>query len=94
MYQLFGLIIIGMIGLNIFATWRLIGYDGFEPRQKYLQVGLIWLVPLFFALIVIGMTNRRNDKPSGKYRDRDAEGIPDFSEIDVGSASDGGGSSD
>jgi hypothetical protein len=94
MYPLFGLIIAGLFGLNIFATWRLIGYDGFEPGQKYLQAGLIWLVPLFFALIVIGMTNQGDDEPSGKYRDRNAGGMPDFNEIDVGSSSDAGGSSD
>ena len=94
MYLLFGLIIAGLFGLNVFATWRLIGYDGFETRQKYLQAGLIWLVPLFFALIVIGTTNQGDGKPSGKYRDRNAEGMPDFNEIDVGSSSDVGNSSD
>ena len=88
LYALFGLIGVGLIGLNIFASWRLINDDSLELSQKYMQVVLIWCVPLLCALLVIGVTKQTVDKPSGKYRDRDSEGLPDLTQIDAGGTSD------
>ena len=103
-YKLLGGFLAGVVGLNIFASWRLIRDDGFETSQKWLQAALIWLVPLFVAFLVIAMTNKTLDKPSGRYRNKDDEDLPDFTQIDADNSSgfdaggaaggDGGGSGD
>src|ERR1035437_7600487 len=104
-YALLGLLLAGIVTLNVFASWRSIGDAGFEPSHKWFQVALIWLVPGVVAVLVIAMTNRTLDKPSGTYRNKDAEDLPDFTQIDdagsstgfdagSGSGSDGGGSAD
>ena len=92
LYVLFGLIVAGLIGLNIFATWHLVKADNLERSQKYVQAVLIWCVPLLCAVLVIGVTNRGVDKPSGKYRDRDAEGVEEWPRFDA--SGDAGPSSD
>lgn len=83
LYALFGLIVAGLIGLNIFATWRLIKADNLERSQKYVQAVLVWCVPLLCAVLAIGVTNRGVDKPSGKYRDRDSESLEDWPQFDA-----------
>ena len=45
--------------LNAFATWRAISSLEFERNQKIAQVFLVWLLPLFGALLVIYFSRRR-----------------------------------
>ncbi|CAN5469942.1 hypothetical protein BH11PSE11_BH11PSE11_04690 [soil metagenome] len=95
MHYLFpGLFVALAVGLDLFASWRLIRYDGFEARQKWLVAALVWLLPLLVAILVIAVTNKTQDKASGRYRNKRKQEMPDLSDSDAGAASgaaDGGG---
>jgi hypothetical protein len=61
------LVLAVIVSLNVAATIA-VGRDEYsERRQKILQIAQVWLVPLFGALLVLGI-HRKAEKPSGAYR--------------------------
>jgi hypothetical protein len=70
------LLILAVIGvMNVAATVQ-VGRDEYsEPRQKVLQIILVWIVPILGALVVLAV-HRKPEKPSGTYRAAD-DGIGD-----------------
>ena len=66
-----------ILGLNVAATRAILRDDYSERRQKILQTGLVWLLPIIGALVVLGV-HRQPDKPSGGYRSYDDRVGEDF----------------
>lgn len=48
----FYVILAAIVGMNVLATARLAKSSRYDVRQKWLQAGLIWLVPLLGASTV------------------------------------------
>jgi hypothetical protein len=61
------LVLAVIVSLNVAATIAVWRDEYSERRQKILQIALVWLVPLFGALLVLGV-HRKAEKPSGAYQ--------------------------
>lgn len=83
--------------LNVYATLRLYLSPLFEPRQKWPQLGMVWLLPVLGALLVIHFCREpRPGRDSAAYSadygvDSGDLGLGSFSSSDC-SAGDSGGS--
>jgi hypothetical protein len=65
---LIGLISFVVVGLNVEATLA-IARDAFsEPRQKVLQLALVWQLPLLGAIVTLAI-HRPIEEPSRRYRE-------------------------
>ncbi len=79
MYEYLILIVLAvtLIGLNAVITY-VVGRSAFySSRQKALQIGLVWLLPIFGSLLVGGVLWSNNDRsvPSRPPADLDAGAI-------------------
>jgi hypothetical protein len=64
---LFGLILFALLGLNAKAT-LLIARDSLSSSpQKFWQLVLVWLVPIFGAVVTLAV-HRPIEEPSRQYR--------------------------
>ena len=61
--------------MNVAATVAVRRDEYAEPRQKTLQVIIIWVIPILGALVVLAV-HREPEKPSGTYR-RAGDGLGD-----------------
>jgi hypothetical protein len=61
-------LIVVALGLNIKATLLIAKDSLIETHQRFLQLLLVWLLPLLGALVVLG-GHRAAEKSSGKYHD-------------------------
>ncbi|HHD79228.1 MAG TPA: hypothetical protein ENK98_06310 [Epsilonproteobacteria bacterium] len=62
------LIIIYLIVLNIFTTYRLIKDDYYNVAQKCMQLMIIWLIPLIGAMIVAHFNTQEKRKLNGIWK--------------------------
>ncbi|HEY0061549.1 MAG TPA: hypothetical protein VGC21_05485 [Telluria sp.] len=69
-YLIVGLIVLTILALNARATWLVLRDDLSERVQQITQFCMVWLFPLFGALLVLAV-HRKPQKPSGNYRKRD-----------------------
>ena len=60
------LLITVVLGLNIKATLLIAKDSLIETHQRFLQLLLVWLLPLLGALVVFGV-HRPAEKSPGKY---------------------------
>jgi lipid-A-disaccharide synthase-like uncharacterized protein len=68
-------LLLGLIILNAFATRRAVSSLEYERNQKIAQVFLVWLLPLFGALLVIYFSRRREPQ-YGSTDDSETGEIP------------------
>ena len=66
-------ILLVLVTLDLLATRAVLRDEFSEPRQKVLQLCIIWILPLFGALLVLAV-HRQPEKPSGKYRESQDDG--------------------
>lgn len=57
-----------LIGLNVKATIAIWSDTFSEPRQKTLQLALVWLLPLIGAIVVLAV-HRPPEKPTRQYNE-------------------------
>lgn len=62
------LLAITILGLNLKASLSIWNDTLSATKQRFLQLLLVWLIPLLGALIVIGF-HRPYEKPAGRYHD-------------------------
>lgn len=53
--------------VNLYVGYLIAKSDYYEPLQKYLQYGLIWLLPLAGALLCYAILKNITGKPGGRY---------------------------
>ena len=53
--------------LNLWATRLVFADDSLSKHQRSAQLALIWLLPLFGAILTLGV-HRKDEPPSRKYR--------------------------
>jgi hypothetical protein len=76
---LLAIIVIVVLWLNIRATVAIRADDLSERAQRWLQLLIVWILPLVGALVVLAV-HRKDEKPSRQYRKRSGESeyIEDF----------------
>jgi hypothetical protein len=47
--------IVTVLVIDLWATVTVVRSDMFEPLQKVMQISLVWLVPVFGAVLVFGI---------------------------------------
>lgn len=67
-YLLVLMLMVVILGMNVRATWLVMCDDVSEALQRFMQLSLVWLLPVLGALIVFAV-HRSPEKPSGKYRE-------------------------
>lgn len=73
--------------LNVYATLRLYLSPLFEPRQKWPQLGMVWLLPVLGALLVIHFS--RESRPGRDSVAYSADYGTDSGDLGLGSFSSG-----
>ena len=73
-----------VIAYNLFATYRCIRSDYADRSQKYLQMGIVWIIPIIGAMIVIHFSGEMEGSPKRKTN----EAGPDHSGHMGGAGSD------
>ena len=75
-------VVIGLIALNVFVTYRVIRDDLAEPIHRVTHILLVWLVPVVGALIVLHLQRKSLESASGRYHEpaelRDDVGGPRY----------------
>jgi len=61
--------LVGIVLLDAWVTWRVVGDGLSSSRQRAAQIALVWLLPVLGALIVLNLQRRNAEKGSGRYRD-------------------------
>lgn len=56
-----------ILALDVKASMLVLRDDLSAPMQRWMQLGLVWLLPMVGALIVLAV-HRAPEKPSGSYR--------------------------
>jgi hypothetical protein len=57
-----------IVAFQLFVTVRLLRFDGYTGAQKFVQVLLVWLIPLVGALIVHSVMAFTLRRPRGDTR--------------------------
>lgn len=58
------ILIVVVVVLNAYATWRILRSDDLERLQKYAQGVIVWLLPLLGSMLVIYFLNNAYRMPS------------------------------
>ncbi len=67
MLELLVATLLGLVLLNIWATWR-VAYDDLSTSlQKVALAALIWCLPVLGALLVLHMLRQHPERRSGRY---------------------------
>jgi hypothetical protein len=66
-----------LMALNAWATRAVLRDDLSATGQRIAQVTLVWLLPVVGALLVLHLTRRDMERPSGRYPN-DPEYVDDF----------------
>lgn len=71
------LLTVALIGLNAVITYAIGRSALYSPRQKALQIGMVWLLPVFGSMLVAGVlwSNCDRSSPSSYPGDLDAGAI-------------------
>lgn len=78
--------IAAIVGLNIWATLRIIQDSLSERHQRIYQLLIVWFIPILGALIVIYVTRENLGKHSGKYAEGTEAGTDLGSNLNIRSA--------
>jgi len=62
---------VALIGLNTVITYAVGRSELYSSRQKALQIGLVWLLPLFGSMLVGGVLWSNYDRSSPPRHDAD-----------------------
>ena len=65
--MLYGLFMSLVVVLDLCATRAILNDEFPEPRQKFFQLCIVWILPVVGALLLLGV-HRKPEKPSGNYR--------------------------
>ena len=64
---------VALIGLNAVVTYAIARSAFYSSRQKTLQIGLVWLLPMFGSLLVGGVLWSNYDRSFPPRHDADLE---------------------
>jgi hypothetical protein len=56
-------ILVAVAAIQLRVSWRLLRSPIYEPRQKWAQLALIWLIPLLGAIVVYTMMRVEGQPP-------------------------------
>jgi hypothetical protein len=59
-----------IVGLDIWASWRIFRDDLSSWAQRWGQLAFVWLVPLIGALVTLQLQKKEPERGSGEYRER------------------------
>ena len=57
---------VALIGMNAVITYAIGRSALYSSRQKALQIGLVWLLPVFGSMLVGGVLRSNNDRNSSQ----------------------------
>ncbi len=60
--------------LNLYATVRLWGKNTFTHIQKFFQIIIIWLIPIFGSLLILAFITD-DETPKGPRNPNDGQGV-------------------
>lgn len=66
-YVLVASLIVGLIGMNVAASFKVHASSFYEKNQKSIQHVLIWLVPVLGAILCYGLARQDDGPHTGKY---------------------------
>ncbi len=65
--ELISAILVALMGLNAWATWRILRDDLSSRGQRVAQVAFVWALPFVGGLLALYLKRRDLEPPSGAY---------------------------
>ena len=84
---LLAIVAIIVLWLNVRATVVICVDELSEPAQRWVQLLMVWVLPLVGSIIVLAV-HRKEENPSRKYRKADGD-VDDIEDFDTGIAGSG-----
>jgi hypothetical protein len=62
-------VLVALVVLNVWVTWRAIRDDLSTVPQRIVQVILVWVAPFVGALLVLHLQRQHPERSRGRYRE-------------------------
>ena len=67
--EVFQWLLVAVLVLNLWVTWRAIRDDLATPLQRVAHVIAIWSLPVLGALLILHLQRQHPERATGRYRD-------------------------